>query len=577
MQTASHHIERALSLIQLRKPDLALHEARRAVELEPESAEAHECMAWVLRALKRLDEAREAALTALRHDPQLGDAHTVLALICWQQAQILEARRAFAEAYRLQNGDMLFLADVYAQFLNAINDQAQALEVVETALVRFPNAARLHTRRGVLLARTNAAEAETAFREALRLDPRQQEAHTGMGRLHLAARRSAEALSSFRESLRLHPHDNEARAGLVQALKARNAFYGGFLALLLNLRRNGAGSILSKATRTHMVLILIVPILLLLGLLLLNSALGSPVEAVWLPIAFGLYYGILTIPFFFMGMAKFSWSGLIEPLFNLLLLFDPENRGVVEIDLGSTISSLLSGCTILMLMATIGAAMLGAPDEVGVPMVGVMVYLGGMAALARSLVVNDPDWFSPRWLAFGSVGLGGGILLLFVAFNYVRESLQLASPISFSAPVILVFGFSMLLFLVGLVLTLSIWLLDARRKWQERQQLSQAAFRRKPRLVPLGWQALLMGAVLVGILSAVALAEVSPPLALLVGFGSVYSAIMVPMLINPAISATVPLFDRLVAANRRKAALVYGAGLLLLLLLTCGVALLAPA
>src|SRR5512145_2510414 len=74
-------IQHIRDLIDLGKFDLALREARRALQHDPENAELHYWLAWILWRQDRRIEALPAAQKALRLAPDDPDYHSLLALI----------------------------------------------------------------------------------------------------------------------------------------------------------------------------------------------------------------------------------------------------------------------------------------------------------------------------------------------------------------------------------------------------------------------------------------------------------------------------------------------------------------
>ena len=63
------------------------------------------------------------------------------------------------------------------------------------------------------------AEAESAFRAALRIDPAYANAHNNLGNVLLALGRNDEAIQEFREVVRLQPDSDAARKNLAAALQ----------------------------------------------------------------------------------------------------------------------------------------------------------------------------------------------------------------------------------------------------------------------------------------------------------------------------------------------------------------------
>jgi adenylate cyclase len=72
--------------------------SKRAVELDPDSAEAHASRGIALSISKRYDEAEEEFETAIRLNPKLFEAHYFYARDCYAQGQFEKAAELFAEA-----------------------------------------------------------------------------------------------------------------------------------------------------------------------------------------------------------------------------------------------------------------------------------------------------------------------------------------------------------------------------------------------------------------------------------------------------------------------------------------------
>jgi serine/threonine protein kinase/Flp pilus assembly protein TadD len=101
------------SISHLERADTA---SRKALELAPDSAEAHTSRGLALAFAKRFDEAELAFQTAIRLDPKLFDAHYYYGRAQLQQGKHLEAARSFEEATRLSPDDyqaLSFLTQAY--------------------------------------------------------------------------------------------------------------------------------------------------------------------------------------------------------------------------------------------------------------------------------------------------------------------------------------------------------------------------------------------------------------------------------------------------------------------------------
>ena len=110
------------SISHLERADTA---SRKALELAPDSAEAHTARGLALAFAKRFDEAELAFQTAIRLDPKLFDAHYYYGRAQLQQGKHVEAARSFEEATRLSPDDyqaLSFLTQAY----EAVGRKAEA-------------------------------------------------------------------------------------------------------------------------------------------------------------------------------------------------------------------------------------------------------------------------------------------------------------------------------------------------------------------------------------------------------------------------------------------------------------------
>jgi serine/threonine protein kinase/tetratricopeptide (TPR) repeat protein len=129
----------------LREADAA---SRKALELDPELAEAHASRGLAIMLNKRYEQAETEFQTAIRLDPKLFEAYYFYARACFGQGRAEEAARWFEEASRVNPGDFqspVLLAQVY----NALGRKAQAvaarqraLQVIERHLEFHPDDAR---------------------------------------------------------------------------------------------------------------------------------------------------------------------------------------------------------------------------------------------------------------------------------------------------------------------------------------------------------------------------------------------------------------------------------------------------
>jgi tetratricopeptide (TPR) repeat protein len=164
-------IQRIRDLLDLGKLDLALRQAKRALQHDPENAAAHYYLAWILWRQDRLVEALPAAQKALRLAPDDADYHSLVGMIL----QEIPVDCARAEQYHQQ------------------------------AIALAPNVAAFHLRYAIFLRATGRSEVWTEVSRALELDPRLVSAYLLRARLYLDQRRFGEAETSVREALAIQP------------------------------------------------------------------------------------------------------------------------------------------------------------------------------------------------------------------------------------------------------------------------------------------------------------------------------------------------------------------------------------
>lgn len=157
--------------------DEALTMSRRALELDPDLAEAHSAHGMVLHARGDLVSAEAAFRRAVDLDPRLFEARYFHARACFQQGRFEEAARLFQEASAVREDyPSSFFA---AQSLEALGDHdaarlgySEALRVVERHMELNPDDPRAATMRAVALSRLDRAEEGLVWADrALAMDP----------------------------------------------------------------------------------------------------------------------------------------------------------------------------------------------------------------------------------------------------------------------------------------------------------------------------------------------------------------------------------------------------------------------
>jgi tetratricopeptide (TPR) repeat protein len=150
---------------------------RTAIALRPDNADAHYVLGTILRQEGALDEALTELREAVRHRPESPDAHLSIGQILQQKRDAAGAAAAFAEAERLSK----IKADAQAATL-AVGVGKKRLEAGD---------------------RAGAVE---RFREAVRLDSGNAQAHYELALALRGQGAESEARSHFAEAQRLAPY-----------------------------------------------------------------------------------------------------------------------------------------------------------------------------------------------------------------------------------------------------------------------------------------------------------------------------------------------------------------------------------
>ena len=178
---------------------------RRALALDPASAEAHAYLGSALASQSQWDEAITHFEIALKVRPENAELHDWLGMALREKGRPDEALAHFREAVRLAPG----LAMAHFNLGRALKQQGKLDEAVthyRRALAIDPRLAAAHNSLGSALgSQGQVREAIREFREALRLQPDNEEAHNNLG---LALRMTGErdrALAEFTAALARRP------------------------------------------------------------------------------------------------------------------------------------------------------------------------------------------------------------------------------------------------------------------------------------------------------------------------------------------------------------------------------------
>lgn len=229
-------LERAKLLMEQRRFRMAEDELRNALHDEPESAVLHAYLALCMAEdPARRREAMEEAMWATAYDPVLPTGWYVLSLLQSRQGLPFEAEKTARLALGLAPELPVLLLHL-AKLMMDRERYRDGLEFAERALAVSPHDPAALMTAGALRSRLGwHAEAEEDFALALARAPDDHAVQGNAGWAALRRGDAAAALRHFRASLRREPGEKSAQRGLLEALRARNPAYRGFLRVALRM------------------------------------------------------------------------------------------------------------------------------------------------------------------------------------------------------------------------------------------------------------------------------------------------------------------------------------------------------
>lgn len=293
------HIERAEQLIETRRYDMALKELQLALAIDPQNTNALDVIAGCYYEMGKYKLSLEYAKKYLGVYPDSDRAHYMVAINLYQTDAIKEAKNHIDKAISIDPEFAGYRA-LRAGFYIDDKEWEKAVAEAEMGLSFDPEDAQCLNYRNLALTKLGRAdELLDSIGESLAANPDDATTHATIGWAKLETRKYKEAKFHFAEALRLEPHNDWARAGMVEALKAKNIIYRGFLAYFFWIANH-------KSSAQWAIIVVIY-----VGMRLLKNV------AKTMP--------ILYIPYALIALAAYlTW--IIEPVFNLFVLADPYGK-----------------------------------------------------------------------------------------------------------------------------------------------------------------------------------------------------------------------------------------------------------
>lgn len=327
------NLQRALLLYEQSRFTMAESELRQALSAEPDEAYTHALLGLCLAQRKEFKEATAEAERSVHLSPDFPFAHYALASILHERNRIPEALAAIHEALRLDASDPDYFALLAAIEISE-KHWTEALEAAERGLKLESEHVGCTNLRAITLVKLGRkAEAGVTIDAALSKNPDNSLTHANQGWTFLEQNQPKKALEHFREALRLDPENEWARSGIVEALKARNIVYALMLRYFLWMSR--------LSTRVQWMVIL--------GgyfgnRILASIARDNPALAPW----------VLPLQILYISFALLTWTA--DPLFNLLLRMNRFGRLVLSRE--QTVATNWFGSCLLLALLSVAAWLL---------------------------------------------------------------------------------------------------------------------------------------------------------------------------------------------------------------------------
>lgn len=206
----------------LKEWDNAVMHYRKAVSLDRTHAQAYNELAECYYAKGEFDESMAACHSAIMIDRRLVNAYNNLGLALVGLGQAKSAEETFRTAIKLDPSYAEAYSNLGAAFL-ALGRPAQALEACIQANQLNDNLAIAHCTRGEALRRLGRLdEAMQSCQRAILIDPESAEALNGLGLVYLDSSMVDEAVAAFRKAYEMRHHFRLAFSNAISALKCQN-------------------------------------------------------------------------------------------------------------------------------------------------------------------------------------------------------------------------------------------------------------------------------------------------------------------------------------------------------------------
>lgn len=322
------HLERGKLLLAQKRLSDAEQEFKQALSQDPKDPKAMAWLAECYLSSKRYAEALEISEQAMGMAPNDTFLLYTLARAYFYGQQPKRAREIIRQALQLNPTDAdFFLLLAHVAFYE--EKWQEALDAAEQGLqFDSENVNLVNIRAQALVKLDRKAEAAETIDYALHKAPEDSYSHANRGWVAIEQNRFKDAQLNFREALRIDPTNDFARSGLKEAIKGQNILYRGILKYFLWMAK------MNERNRWAFIIGAYIVYRIVVGLARHNPALQP------------LLYPIIGLYILF---ALSSWIAV--PIANLFLRLHPIGKHALTEDerLGSNIAGGLLGLALLSL------------------------------------------------------------------------------------------------------------------------------------------------------------------------------------------------------------------------------------
>jgi len=199
---------------QLKQYREAIESLKQAIRIKPDYAEAHFFLGLAYGSLGRHREAIESYKQAIRIKPDYAEAHYFLGLAYGSLGRSSEEIESYKHAIRIKPDYAEAHCNLGAAYLG-LGRYSEAIESLKQAIRIKPDYAEAHCNLGAAYGNLGRSSEEIeSYKQAIRIKPDYAEAHFNLGIAYGNLGRHSEEIESYKQAIRIKPDYAEAHFNL---------------------------------------------------------------------------------------------------------------------------------------------------------------------------------------------------------------------------------------------------------------------------------------------------------------------------------------------------------------------------